>query len=127
MSETDAQQFDRRYGDVTEAIDKFRDALLNAGPSSDEHRQALRQVNTAVPGFALDALFALATYTNNQEAEADEATVAAFAELVRANGEAAREAAYEAGADVLAGSLNDLGIALRVAGRVDWTDKTEDQ
>jgi hypothetical protein len=124
--ETDAQQFDRRYGNVTEAIDKFRDALMVAGPSKDEHMQALRAVNSAVPTFFLSASFALATYTNNQEDAADDDTVQAFADLIAEDGEAARTAAQNAGADVLAGAVNDLGIALRVAGKAQWVDKTPD-
>jgi hypothetical protein len=126
MMETDKEQFDRRYGNVTEAIDKFRDALLVTGPSRDEHLQAMRQINEAVPGFFMDSCFALAAYTNNQEEAANDDTVAAFVALIEQSGEDARYKAQQVGADVLAGALNDLGITLRVAGKTKWEDKTPD-
>lgn len=125
MSETDAQQFDRRYKNVTEAIDKFRDALLNAGPSLDEHKQALHQINAASPLFFMGACYALASYSNNQEDVASEETVDAFVALLQEN-EEARERAFEVGADVLGGAINDLGVALRLTGKINWEDKTPD-
>jgi hypothetical protein len=115
--DTDAAQFTARYADVKEQVDKLRDGLLNYGSSLPEHRQSLAAINGAVPEFFMDATLALANYTNNQ---------AALVALMENEGEDARAAAFESGADVIGGALNDLGISLREAGDLQWHDHTPD-
>ncbi len=68
----------------------------------------------------MNAVFALATYHNNQTEDVDDDTVDAFVRLIDDQGDEVRSAAQDAGADVLAGAVNRLGVALRVAGRVRW-------
>lgn len=123
---TDEQQFADRY-DLKTSIDKLRDAVYVAGPSMQEHLASMREVNADVPDFFLTLAYALGAYLNNQPGEVDPATEEAVVYLVQTYGTDARSAAFNAGADVLGGALNDLGIALRKAGKIKWEDKTPDE
>lgn len=120
---TDEQQFEDRYGLKT-SVDKLRDAIYNGGPSMTVHLDRLKLVNTAVPEFFMTAAFSLGAYLNNQPAELDNGTVEAVTYLIENYGVEARAASFEAGADVLGGAINDLGISLRKAGKIKWDPKT---
>jgi len=123
---TDQEQFQARYGDVKSAVDELRDAVLNPGPSEDEHDQAMEALDAEVPGFFRLVTKVLANYVNNQPGELDEAAVAAAVQLVKRVGEPARDAAFASGARVLGGAVNRLAVALSVTGEVEWEDKTPD-
>lgn len=123
--ETDAQQLARRF-DLKDKVDALRDAIYVPGPSMQEHLAALRVVNDAVPAFFLTAAFALGAYLNNQPGEVDAETIDALVYLSEEYGEDARGAAFDSGARVLGGALNDLGVALSLAGKIEWEDKTPD-
>lgn len=124
--EVDAEQFADEYVDVKEQLDKLRDGVLNAGPSDTEQHQALAGINQAVPEFFLDLCGVLANYGNNQPDELDAETIDALAHMYTKEGVAVRTAAFNVGADVIGGAVNDLGISLRVNGNVQWEDKTPD-
>lgn len=124
--ESDAEQFTRRYADTKDAVDGVRDALLNAGPSVDEHRAALSRIDEENPGFALAALLTFASYVNNQPGELDKETLGEVVSLWRDYGAPVIESANNVNASVLAVALGRLGIALRNAKLVEWTDGTPD-
>lgn len=125
-STTDDAQFDARYGDVAGAVDELRDAVLNAGPSEDEHDQAMDALDQAVPGFFRLLTKVFANYVNNQAGALDPSTVTAAVKLVERVGEQARDAAFDSGARVLGGAINRLAVTLSVLGEVEWVDKTPD-
>lgn len=122
---TDAAQFSTRFGDVKDALDAVRDALLNAGPSLDEHKQALAKVGSKDKTFFMDACLMFANYVNNQAGELDQYTLDAVVAFVGDHRDAA-DAAHKAGADVLSSSLERLEVAARVSGLAKWTDHTPD-
>jgi hypothetical protein len=124
---TDEEQFDARYMQANEIVDKLRDAVLVPGPSLDEHRQALLAVNEACPTFFMDWSLTMAGYQNNQVEQVDEPTLVALTSLVKESGEDAMEAAQSVGHATLVGAINDAGIYLRKSGRIQWVDHTPDE
>lgn len=110
-----ASQLSDRYGDVREAIDELRDAVLEAGPGPEVHRDAMRQISAAHPDFFLDFTLALAAFVNDG-GEVDDATVEAVDALYVSSRDVV-VTAHDAGAARLAAALESLGVTLRITGK----------
>jgi hypothetical protein len=106
-------QLNERH-DLKTATDELRDAVLEAGPSKDVHRTAMREISAADPEFFLDFTLAFANYVNDQPGEVDDDTEAALTALFTDHRDTV-VVAHDAGAARLAAALENLGIALRLA------------
>src|SRR4051812_21156352 len=115
-------QLEKRYGDLSDAVDELLDAVSEAGPGSDEHERVLEAVADKHPKFVVH-LMRLAALRQNDDTSpitADSPAGKAVVKLTEDQGDKVVATLQKEKANRVLASLVALGVSARLNGLTQW-------